>query len=72
MTLQDNSKARWYAIFVRVIKISSSAKNAMPISINNSLPSTCLHLIIPWDDTNRIQMLVNTGAATNTGNLKYY
>ena len=38
------SKARWFAIFVRVTNISPSPKKPMPISINNSLPSVCLHL----------------------------
>ena len=71
MTSQDNSKTHWYAIFVRVTNISSSPKKPMPISINNSLPSVCLHLEILEDDENRMQMLVNTGAAMNTGDLKY-
>ena len=72
MTSQDNSKAHWYAIFVRVTNISSSPKKPMPISINNSLLSMCLHLGIPKDDENRMQMLVDTGAAMNTGDLKYH
>ena len=66
------SKARWFAIFVRVANISSSPKKPMPISINNSLPSVCIHLGIPEDDEHRMQMLVNTGAAMNTGDLKYH
>ena len=54
MTSQDNNKARWYAIFVRVTNISSSPKNPMPISIHISPPSMCLHLRIPEDDENRM------------------
>ena len=44
----------------------------MPIKINNSLPFVCLHLGNPEDDENRMRMLVDTGAAMNTGDLKYY
>ena len=44
----------------------------MPISINNSLPSVCLHLGIPEDDENRMQILVDTGTAMNTCDLKYH
>ena len=66
------SKARWFAIFVRVTNISSSQKNHMPISINNSLPSVCLHLGILEDDENRIQILVDTDIAMITGDLKYH
>ena len=71
-TSQPISKARWFAIFVRVTNISSSPKKPMSISINNSLPSVCLHLGIPEDDENRIQMLVDTGDAMNTGDLNYH
>ena len=72
MTSNDNSKARWYTIFVHVTNILSSPKNSMPISINNSLPSMCLHLGILEDDENRMQMLVDTGAVMNTSDLKYH
>ena len=44
----------------------------MPIDINSSLLSVNLHLGIPEDDENRMQMLVDTGADMDTGNLKYY
>ena len=43
----------------------------MPISINNYLTSICLHLGISENDENRMQILVDTGAAMNTGDLKY-
>ena len=44
----------------------------MPIPINNSLPSVCLHLGSVEDDENKIRMLLNTGAAMNSGNLTYH
>ena len=66
------SKTRWLAIFVRVTDILSSPQKPMHISINNFLPSEFLHLGIPEDDENRMQMLVDTGAAMNTCDLKYY
>ena len=44
----------------------------MHIGINNSLPSVSLHLGIPEDDENLMRMLIDTGAAMNTGNLQYY
>ena len=44
----------------------------MPISINNSLPSVNLHLGLIEDEENKMRMLVNTGAAMNSGNLAYY
>ena len=72
MTSQDNNKARWYAIFVRVANILPSPKHSMPTSINNSLSSVCLYLGIPEDDENRMQMLVDTSAVMNTGELKYH
>ena len=66
------SKTRWLAIFVRVTDILSSPQKPMHISINNFLPSEFLHLGIPEDDENRMQMLVDTGAAMNTGGLTYH
>ena len=59
-------------MFLRVLIISSSLRKPMPISINNSLPSVYLHLGNLEDDENRMQMLVGTGAAMTTGDLKYH
>ena len=44
----------------------------MHISINNSFPSTNLHIGNPEDDETRIGMFVDTGAPINTGILKCY
>ena len=65
-------KPCWYAIFVRVTNISSSPKIPMPISITNSLLYVCLHLGNHEDDENRMRILVDTGVAMNTGDLKYH
>ena len=43
----------------------------MLISINNSLPSVNLHLGLIEDDENKMRILVDTGAAMNSGNLTY-
>ena len=44
----------------------------MPIGINNSLPSVSLILGIQEDEESKMRMLVDTGAAMNTGNLQYH
>ena len=44
----------------------------MPIGINNSLPSVSLILGTLADEKNKIRMLVDTGAAMNTGNLRFH
>ena len=44
----------------------------MPIPINNSLPSVCLHLGLVDNEENKIRMLLDTGDATNSGNLTYH
>ena len=43
----------------------------MLISINNSIPSVCLHLGTPEYDENRMRMLVDTESVMNTDNLLY-
>ena len=43
----------------------------MPVPINNSLPSVCLHLSSVEDEENKIRMLLDTGATMNSGNLTY-
>ena len=52
--------------------IFSSSKKPIHISINNSLPSINLHNGNSEDDENRMSMLVDTGAAMNTGSLNYH
>ena len=44
----------------------------MPIQINNSLPSICLHIGLIKDEENKIRMLLDTGSAMNSGNLNYH
>ena len=44
----------------------------MPISLNNFLPSVNLHLGLIEDEENKMRMLIDTGAAMNSGNLAYY
>ena len=44
----------------------------MPININNSLPSIHFPLRENMDDDNCMQMLVDTGAAMNSGHLNYH
>ena len=65
-------RARFCAIFARVAHISPSSQKPMPISINNSLPSVCLHLGSVEDEENKMRMLLDTGAAMNSGNLTYH
>ena len=65
-------KARFDHILVRVFNISQAIKKPMPISINNSLPSVTLHLGLLEDEENTMRMLVDTGAAMNSGNLAYH
>ena len=44
----------------------------MPISIDDSLPSVNIHVGLLEDDENKMIMLVDTGAALNSGNLTYH
>ena len=44
----------------------------MPTGIDNSLPSASLILGILEDNGNKMRMLVETGAAMNTGNLRFH
>ena len=44
----------------------------MPIPINYSLPSVCLHLGTVEDEDNKIHMLLDTGAAMNLGSITYH
>ena len=44
----------------------------MPIGINNSLPSVSLILGSREDDENKMRMLVDTGAAMNTGDIDFH
>ena len=44
----------------------------MPILVNNSLPSTNLHLNMVEDDKSRMLMLIDTDAVINTCNLSYH
>ena len=67
-----NKEARWCAIFVHVNNVLSNPKNPMPIGINNSLPSISFILGILEDEENKMRMLVDTGAAMNTGNFDFH
>ena len=66
----NNTKPRWYAIFVRVTNVSFSPPKPMHIGINNSLQSVSLYLCIPENDEHRMGMLVDTGTVVNTANLQ--
>ena len=44
----------------------------MPIPINNSLPSVCLHLGLVDNEENKIRMLLDTGDDMNLGNLTHH
>ena len=59
-------------MFARVTNISSLLKTSMPISINNYLISVNLYIGDSEDDTNRIQILVDTRDTMNTENLQYH
>ena len=65
-------RARFCAIFARVEHISPSTQKPMPIPINKSLPSVCLHLGSVEDEENKMRMLLDTRAAINSGNLTYH
>ena len=74
-TQKDSNKikeARWYAIFVYVNNVLSNPKKPMHIGINNSLPSVSLILGIREDEENKMRMLMDTGAAMNTGNIDFH
>ena len=62
-------RVRLCPIFVSVNNISQTTKKPMSISINNSSPSSNLHLGLLEDDENKMRMLVDTGATMNSGNL---
>ena len=44
----------------------------MPLSINNSLPSTCLHLGLIDEEENKVRMLLDTSVVMNSGNMSYH
>ena len=44
----------------------------MSIPMNNTLPSVCLHFGSVEDEENKMRMLLDTGAAMNSGNLTYH
>ena len=44
----------------------------MSIPIKNSLLSVCIHLGSVEDEENNMRMLLDTGAAMNSGNLTYH
>ena len=67
-----NKEARWYAIFVHVNNVLFNPKNPMPIGIHNSLHSVSLILGILEVEENKMSMLVDTGAAMNTGNFDFH
>ena len=69
---QKTKEARWYAIFVYVNNVLSNPKKPMPIGINNSLPSVSLILGSREEEENKMRMLVDTGAAMNTGNIDFH
>ena len=69
---RNNVKVRWYTNFVHVNNFSSNPKNPMPIGIHKYLPSLSLILGSLEDEENKMRMLVNTGSAINTGNLRFH
>ena len=71
-TDKNNIKPRWYAVFVHINNIWYNPKKLLPIGINNYFPSISLILGILEDEKRKIRILVNTGAAMNTGNLHFH
>ena len=65
-------RARFCAIFARIAHISPSTQKPMPIPINNSLPSVCLHLGSVENEENKMRMLLDTDAAMNSASLTYH
>ena len=65
-------KPRFFTIFVWVNNHTSSSQEPMPIQINNFLLSICLYLGLIEDEKNKMRMLLDTGAVTNSSNLNYH
>ena len=73
--LPNNSpikRSRFCAIFAKVAHIYPSTQKPIPIPINNYLPSVCLHLGSVEDEENKMRMLLDTGAAMDSGSLTYH
>ena len=65
-------RSRFCAIFAMGNHVSPSSQKPMPIPINNSLPSIFLHLGSVDDEENQMHMLLDTGAAMDSGTLAYH
>ena len=68
----SDKRTRFFAICVTVSNINFSHQKPMPIAINNSLPSIKMLIGLLSDEENMMSMLVDTGAAMNTGNKAYH
>ena len=68
----SDKRTRFFAICVTVSNINFAHQKHMPIANNNSLPSIKMLIGLLSDDENRMSMLVDTGAAMNTGNKTYH
>ena len=62
----------FFTLFARISNLSASKQKSMPISINNSLPSVNILLGLTMEPNNGMRMLVDTGAAINSGHLDYH
>ena len=60
------------AIFACINNLSQSSQKTIPISINNSLPSICLHLGLIESEENKMRILLNTGVVVKSRNLSYH
>ena len=70
---QSNDKRlRFFTISALLAHLSSPNKKLIPISINNSLSSVYLNIGLIMNNENKNKMLVDTGAAMNTGNKDHY
>ena len=69
---QDAKRSRFFTLFARISNLSASKQKPMPISINNSLPSVSILLGLTMEADNGMRMLVDTGAAMNSGHLDYH
>ena len=67
-----DKRPRFFPISITVSNINFSNKKLMPLSINNSSPSVQLHVGTTADDGNKERVLVDKGAAMNTGNTNYH
>ena len=73
LSYHDGKRPRLFAIFACVFNPTSTSQKPMPIIINNSLPA--IHFPLGKRKENaddKMRVLVDTGAAMNSGNLYFH